>query len=285
VAGKVQYVAGENWVDVDFLATNGIVPEKGALAATYDPPSPAVRDPGYYSHFTIARIQPGGRLQTLNLESQVQADMGNGDTWSALLKNPLPLEAGDYVLVTGARMAKGNVLAQMTSFHVVPGDTAEVNLQIREDKEDVQVIGSIDPEAIFRQAATGGEASILSITGRGYFVLGILGANQEPTNHALRDIASVAGELNNWGRSVILLFKNQQEWNQFKPEEFGKLPSTVTFGIDDRQTVAKMLAAASNLGDELPAFVIADTFGRVVFISRGYTIGLGNQLLQTIHKL
>jgi hypothetical protein len=35
----------------------------------------------------------------------------------------------------------------------------------------------------------------------------------------------------------------------------------------------------------LPIFIIADTFNRVVFVSQGYTIGLGEQMMQIIHKL
>ena len=35
----------------------------------------------------------------------------------------------------------------------------------------------------------------------------------------------------------------------------------------------------------LPIFIIADTFNRVVFLSQGYTIGLGEQLYNTLNKL
>ena len=35
----------------------------------------------------------------------------------------------------------------------------------------------------------------------------------------------------------------------------------------------------------LPIFIIADTFNRVMFVSQGYTIGLGDQLMKVIHKL
>lgn len=35
----------------------------------------------------------------------------------------------------------------------------------------------------------------------------------------------------------------------------------------------------------LPVFFIADTFNRVVHLSQGYTIGLGEQLEKTIRKL
>ena len=34
--------------------------------------------------------------------------------------------------------------------------------------------------------------------------------------------------------------------------------------------------------ESLPIFIIADTFNRVVFVSQGYTIGLGEQLMKTI---
>lgn len=48
-----------------------------------------------------------------------------------------------------------------------------------------------------------------------------------------------------------------------------------------------MLVEAMKLpnADNLPIFVIADTFGRVVFVSQGYTIGLGQQMMHVIHKL
>ena len=35
----------------------------------------------------------------------------------------------------------------------------------------------------------------------------------------------------------------------------------------------------------LPVFIIADTFNRVVFVSQGYTIGLGEQLMKVVHGL
>ena len=36
---------------------------------------------------------------------------------------------------------------------------------------------------------------------------------------------------------------------------------------------------------QLPMFVIADTFNRVVFVSQGYTIGLGEQIVKVAQKL
>jgi hypothetical protein len=36
---------------------------------------------------------------------------------------------------------------------------------------------------------------------------------------------------------------------------------------------------------QLPIFILADTFNRVMFCSQGYTIGLGEQLTKVINNL
>lgn len=285
VGGKVQYLSGGKWEDAHFGSPLAEASGQGSLRASYTPLR-TLSDPRYYSHFTIARLCADGSFRTLNFESDAQADMGRGDTWSRLLKNPLPMDAGHYLLTTGVRMAKGHVLARLQSFSLTAGQTTEIALQLRENRDDVQVIGSIDAEAVFQPAGSSRETSILSATGRGYFVLAILGARQEPTNHALRDIAALSGAFEDWNRSMIFLFPGQADWEQFDAGEFASLPGSVIYGVDAERRIADMLVSSLGLPSlSLPVFVIADTFGRVVFVSQGYTIGLGEQLLQTIHKL
>ena len=65
------------------------------------------------------------------------------------------------------------------------------------------------------------------------------------------------------------------------------LPATVTFGIDRDGSVRRRILEAMQLPGNvsLPVFLIGDTFNRVVFESHGYTIGLGDRLLHTIHQL
>ena len=124
-------------------------------------------------------------------------------------------------------------------------------------------------------------------TGRGYYIVAVLGARQEPTNHAMRDIAAVKQELEAWGRSIVLLFPDEKGFKSFDPKEFGALPNTITYGIDINNAIQKEMATAMKLANAstLPIFIIADTFNRVVFVSQGYTIGLGEQMMKVIHKL
>ncbi|WP_102407311.1 transglutaminase domain-containing protein [Parabacteroides bouchesdurhonensis] len=286
VARKVQYNKEGQWVDVDFEAAAPVNTKYGKVVASYTPIK-ALQDPKYFSHFTIAKVLPNGKLQTLNFESGNGADMGTGDTWSALLKKPMTLDAGNYVLVTGTRMANGSVLSEMTFFKVEEGKTTPIKLEMRENKDEVQVIGNFNSEDKFIRADNGEETSVLATTGRGYYVVAILGARQEPTNHAMRDIAAVKSELEEWGRGMVLLFPDEKGYKNFDPKEFGELPNTITYGIDIDNAIQKEIADAMKLpqSNTLPIFIIADTFNRVVFVSQGYTIGLGDQLMKVIHKL
>ena len=165
--------------------------------------------------------------------------MGGGATWSNLLKNGTALDEGDYMLVTGTRLANGGVLSDITFFTIKPGETTTINLVMRESKDDVQVIGNFNSESLYKPIDSDELKSILSTTGRGYYIVAVLGAGQEPTNHALRDIAALSKDFEQWGRSIVLLFPNEEQFKKFRPEEFPGLPSTITYGIDADGAIQK----------------------------------------------
>ena len=286
VARKIQFNKDNTWVDVNFDSTEQVTAKQGKLVMTYNPTA-TLDNPRYNRHFSIAKIFDDGTLQTLNFRSNRNVDMGLGNTWAGLFKNPLALDEGNYMLVTGNRLANGSVLSQVSFFNIEAGKTERVSLVMRENEEEIQVIGTLDAESLFKNAETGEVGSILSTTGRGYFVVAVLGARQEPTNHAMRNIASLSADFERWGRSMILLFRDEQGWNNFDANEFGTLPSTITYGIDIDDKNIEMLLKGVNLdnANTLPVFVIADTFGRIVFVSQGYTIGLGEQMMNVINKL
>lgn len=286
VARKIQYFKDNAWVDVDFEAAVQTTAKQGKVIASYQPIK-ALQDPKYYSHFTIAKVLPNGTLQTLNFERGGNVDMGLGDTWSGLLKKPLSMDEGNYMLVTGTRMANGSVLAEIEFFNVEADKTTPIQLEMRESKDEIQVIGNFNSENKFKRADNGEETSLLATTGRGYYIVALLGSRQEPTNHAMRDIAAVKKELEDWGRCIVLLFPDEKGYKNFDPKEFGDLPGTITYGLDIDGAIQKEMATAMKLqnANTLPIFLIADTFNRVVFVSQGYTIGLGEQLMKVIHKL
>ena len=284
VTGKVQLITDDGAIDVNFEAAGQAPAQRGRLAATYTPIQ-SLDNPKYYSHFTISKVTPQGNLQLLSYD-EGDADIGGGVTWSSLLKEGTSLDAGYYILVTGTRLASGGVLAQMTSLNVKAGGRTETKLVMRENKDEVQVIGNFNSESLFTTLEGGNKQSLLQACGRGYFVVGILGVNQEPTNHALRDISALKADLEKWGRKLVLLFPNQEQAGKYHAADFPDLPNTVIYGIDT-EDIAQQIVKNMKLKhkDTLPIFIIADTFNRVVFVSQGYTIGLGEQLMKTVKGL
>ena len=285
VTGKIQYKKNGEWQDVKFDNTADNASTAAALGTimlTYEP-TKLLDNPKYYSHFTISRIE-NGTAHLLNFE-EGQADMGNGTTWSNTFKNGYKLDAGTYMLTTGTRLASGSVLASNRLFEIVKGQTTTLPLEIRQNTNEVSVIGSFNSESLVTK--DGKEVSLLSQTGRGYYVVGILGVGQEPTNHALHDIEKMKEAFKAWGRPVVLLFESEADAAKFNHDEFPGLPSTVQFALDKDGSVRKQIAREMKLMNEkqMPMFIIADTFNRVVFVSQGYTIGLGEQMQGVFKKL
>ena len=285
VTGKVQLINVDGAIDVDFGSINKEESPKGRLIAKYKPIK-SLSDPKYYSHFSISKLTDEGTLQLLNYD-EGDIDMGEGATWSNLLKNGTALDEGNYLMVTGTRLASGGVLAEMEFFPIHSGKTTTLDLVMRESQDDVQVIGSFNSESLYKPLEGEDLKSILNTTGRGYFVVAVLGVNQEPTNHALRDIAAKAKDFEDWGRGMVLLFPSEEDYAKFRPQDFPGLPKNITFGIDKDGSIQAQIAKEMKLANKtiLPMFIIGDTFNRVVFVSQGYTIGLGEQLMKVIHKL
>ena len=281
VTKKTQYKnhKGGEWIDVDFENVTQEASAKGKFVMGYAD-NGAVDDPKYYSHFTIHRINADGSTSLLEYPEE-------GCTWSNTFKNGVDLDEGDYALVSGTRLANGGVLAEMQMFHVKQGATTQVEMHLRSSETEITVKGNFNSESKFILLPSNQEVSLLSQTGRGYFVMGLIGVGQEPTNHALKDIAKVAQVFEKWNRPIVLLFEDEASAKKFRISEFPGLPKNIIFGIDKdgscrKEVVENMKLQNKNL---LPIFTISDTFNRVVFLSQGYTIGLGEQLESVIRKL
>ena len=283
VTSKVQYREKGVWRDVNFETEEQKTAATGRLKLMYAAAKGLPDDPKYYSHFTLSKIE-NGRARLLNFE-EGSADGGEGTTWSNTFREGTVLDEGTYLLVSGTRLASGGVLSAYRFFNIRAGETTELPLVMRHSESEISVIGSFDSESKF--VKDGQEVSLLSQTGRGYFVVALLGMGEEPTNHALRDLAKAKATLDNWQRPFVFLFANERELERFRSENFGTLPSRLILGIDPDGRIRRSVAAALKLDSPTlsPIFLIADTFNRVVFISQGYTIGLGEQLEKVAARL
>ena len=290
VNGKAQYRHNGSLLDVDFEAAVQQSADKGMLSIAYNA-TPDLQNPRYYTHFTLSKYE-NGSFRLLDFESG-DTDLGDGADWASMSRN-LKLEKGYYQLCTGTRQPDGSVLSHLTWFNI--GDApANVSLIMRESEAGKQVIGNLDASLTYQPLAweesgitSKDEAQkALKDGADGYYIAIILGVNEEPTNHVLRDIAALKGDFEQWAQPVYMFFPNADKLAKFRLQDFPGLPATIRFGMDSDICLQKAMAEGGQLGDpdQLPIVVLAHTDGRVFFASQGYTIGMGEQLMKVIHNM
>lgn len=276
VSHAVQYAdATGKWIDVNFGNNTADAPlgGKGHISLS----SEAAKQPKYYSQFTISRIIDGIPQLFEYDEGAVAAD---------ITRKGEPLPEGQYVLTTGQRLADGSVLSRVSFFSIEPEATSDVAVDVRSDSSALEVIGSLDAELLYRPLS-GEPRSILSTTGRGYYVLGIIAPGHEPSSHAINDIAAAAAQLESDGRKLLLLFPDETSASKFKASDYGQLPSNAVIGSDIDGKIRNAIISGLELPESapLPLFVVADTFNRIIFNRNGYSINLGEQLHDVLTRV
>lgn len=269
VSGLCQYFDDGQWVTVNFESGKSEIRPTGRVKATYTP-TKYLTDPEYYRHFTISEITGG-------VPRVIEYGDDFGETFSTLLAEGCELPEGYYMLTTGVRQASGAVSARLSFFNVKKDQTTDISLILNHKPEAIEVIGSIDAEKQYD--ADGTQTSILSTTGRGYFLLALLGDTDEPSNHAATELASIARVLNDWGRPLLVLGRERKDLEGIE---------NLSYGSDIDGSVLQMIRSgvkATDAARGMPVIVLADSFGRVVFVSEGYDTSLGQKLTDIIGGL
>jgi len=257
VTGKTQYRetahvtqndASAEWVDIaldDKSASEGKVAPQGTLTASYEPLA-WLSNPLYYRHFSMSKVN-GGPQDLLTYSEDVEIG------WSELLQDAsCSLDEGYYMMTTGTRLASGGVLVHVEFFNIHEGEQTEIPLVMRTDEDGLAVIGSFDADPY------------LPYTGRGFFLVSVLGDKDEPSTHARRQLASIETEIAAWGRPAI----------SFKPsDDVGGANVAKTFSEGAKQEL------------RLPVVAVADSFGRIVYLSQGYNTSLADDLRKVLSQL
>ncbi|MBQ6310412.1 MAG: transglutaminase domain-containing protein [Bacteroidales bacterium] len=256
--GKAQYREGEEWLDLH----TGVKAPQGMLLGTCE----NIPDPLYYKHFSISKVD-GSKAVQLALDENIDIP------FSKMFAPTYPLDCGYYMLTSGNRMADGSVLAHIDFFPIEENKTTTIELVIRKDDQKISVIGSMDPEKKFLK--DGEEVSILSQTGRGYFLVACLGYKDEPTTHAVRQLTSISELINDKGLKVVAL-------GQAQPNGISGLVK----GEDKDDSVRKMLSdGCKKDGRTLPVIALCDSFGRIVYYSQGYNTSLAEEIKKVLLQI
>lgn len=277
ITGQVQWADSDGqWREVHFGEATSEVPATCRLRLTYTD-TDVKENPAYYTQFTLSRISQGSpRLQEFPEGST---------TWAGTFSQGTSMQPGQYMMVSGTRLANGGVLAHLSFFGLPQNGISTQALHLRKSGDRLSVIASFNCELGYT-TPTGKHKSILQTVGRGYYVVGLVTSNHEPSTHVLRDMCDNNIYLCRWNRPYLLLFPSREEYDRFVRKDFDEMPDNVLFGIADPETVEAMhIAELTHGSTDLPIFMMCDTFNRVVWFRQGYSINMSGQIMDVIMQL
>jgi len=233
--------------------------------------------PQYALHFTIARIQDG-TCKTLEFEEGLKLTD---------LPNPLMLETGHYLMVTGKRLSEGSVLSSLTFFEISRDKPAYVTVGLRKEERTLKPIGTINPTKIHLSDPVGKRAETLQgLMQHENAVIVLLDPDSEPSRHILNDLGRYTDQFNNWNGRFI--FVNIADKGNFSPVfKTYKLPAKTSFSVDFANELGEELTSLSgkDAKNNLPVVILCQTGGEVLLFSTGYKIGIGEQIMQVIKSI
>ncbi len=251
ITGKVQYYDNQ-WVDVEFEKSDNENQNKpGTLVIHYA----GTDNPRYYTHFSIKKFN--GNTFDLLAYDAMDPGMDVGLTYSQM-RGGLSLDPGYYVMSSGPRLADGSVLNRLLFFYIESGEITNVELIMRE------------PVVETFSETSQNIASQLRI-------VAYLDGGSEPTTHAMQDISILKKEFEKKGVKLTFIFNNEDDLRNFKLKNFNELPKNIEFLVD-----SDAFWKNTQNTKALPCFKILNSENEVVFEKSGYTIGLGEQLLNVL---
>lgn len=259
-----QYYFNNKWNDVYFSDQKQPDQNKGFIKLYSSETNPV---PEYYIQFTLAHFE-GGRYNTLEYDFNRKITD---------FKEELELPPGHYMLVTGNRLSDSRILSDITFFDLSENEHKTIEVKIRKDKTEKKSIGKIELEKIYKIA--GNQDISQSCAKHNGLVVIWIDPEKEPTKHIFNDLPNLKKELDTWGGNFIFL----QQSESFNMKNVNGLPGNSTFGVDNQMTVLKNNVRFNQPTDiNLPFVIVADKDGNIYFVSSGYRIGIGEQILKYI---
>jgi transglutaminase-like putative cysteine protease len=251
-----QYYFKGKWNDAWFEKAPETGSERGTLVLKNDPKNKL--NPEYYIQYTIEELKDG-IYRSLDYET---------DPTVKTFPCSLQIIPGSYLMVTGNRIGDGTVLASLSFFDLPAGAKTEAVITLRRDPAPSPVYGKVDLAKHFMEVPKYGVA------------IAFIDPDKEPTKHLLADLVQKRKELERWAGRVILVAPDEQQMKEFESRHSKELPSNCTYSFRQTFPIEGFLPFLKEKGNALPAVIFINRKGEVNFVSEGYRIGTGDELVK-----
>ena len=269
---QVQIFKNNQWQNIYFETKNKEMAKKNGYAVFNNKTNIKNFTPLYFSHFTIGKLS-NGKFKTLDYENNkcVQS-----------FPSKIELEAGKYLLITGSRLKSGSVLSKLTFFNISENTITNVDIVVREEDEIMKPICKINTiNSIYINKA---KVKISDLTLNNLAVFAWIDAEKEPSKHYLKECQDYKTSFEKWKGNFMLLFSNNEIKSMFHIEKYKNLPSKTQIGIDSNGIILKQIEKQTKqiLNDDLPVVIVINKSGEILFLSKGYSIGIAERLIKIL---
>jgi len=273
--GKPGYLHESRWMEIAFDKEIASAAEKSKVALYYDGVE-GIEKPGYYTRFTLARLE-NGRFKTLDYEN---------DPSVSSFPCQLTVDAGYYMLVTGNRQSDGSVLCHLQFFMLPGGSSKDVHLTIRNRQKEPEILGHLKADATFSGFPGMDTLKLSSFKNDEGLIVFLIEPDKEPTKHLMEEIQALQEPFSQWRGALLFVVAKDKIPAGFSLGTYHKLPVDAIIGYDGNAEVASAVRDALGFSTtNLPVVIVCRKNGEIIMFSEGYHIGTGEQLLKTLRLL
>jgi hypothetical protein len=271
-----EYYRQNSWMEVSFDNSSHESFDKGY--AVLQPQGDSLKfTPEYYSHYTLGKLQ-NGEYKSLDYES-------NPD--EAKVGTKIALNEGNYVLTTGNRLPSGEVLCRTQYFKVEKDETKIIPFIIRNTETAPVVYGKFDLQAAVRSVRDSRTHTLENLSNSKGLVIVWIDPDKEPTKHVMADFQGMHEWFEKWGGGMLFITNKDAGGNYSSLNIFSRLPQQSLFCYEDSSvlmnSVKSMLKNPAQLS--YPVVAVLNPGGEVNYLSEGYRIGLGEQVVNVLAQV
>ncbi|WP_235561118.1 transglutaminase domain-containing protein [Bacillus sp. FJAT-28004] len=269
---RPQYWMSDNWGD--FCSMNTSVPAVGFVQFMRDA-SATEQEAAYFHNFTIARWT-GSMYQTQMLP------FGKKDVFD----DSFELVSGQYRLITGTRLPNGTARVRLAYFDISPSETTNLVLCFRSKDMEIPILASLSADAMDKEVFIPPLSLNAAVQPRGA-VIAWIEPDREPSKHLLRELRELASQFEAWDGPVILAAGEDKLTASFSLTQDTALPRNAAFYRDESYNGLNLIQPliTPKMMEQFPILFVLDDEGRIRYMSEGYKLGTGKEVLDVIHAI
>jgi hypothetical protein len=163
------------------------------------------------------------------------------------------------------------------------GDRKELKITLRKSEQAPQVLGKVDPSWAV-EPIDGKPFDWAEIVASDRAVLCWVEPDREPSKHIFQDLISLRKEMDKTNCPFIFMVPPDRLPAGFTPDSWKNLPASSRFvTLPDLSSLAALeRATGKSFSGQFPVVVRINKSGEITYLSSGYKIGIGEEIIKNL---